>query len=717
MASTTSNQDGILSPANRTGERWVLVSGIAAACLLVGIAHWPVLTANALFIDDGIFIFDNPLVLNPSGESARRFFAELLQPSTVMGYSMPLSMISLMLDVGMGGSADNLLPFHRTSLLLHLLSTALVILILHRLFKRPLISAAVGVLFGAHPLTVEPVAWLSDRKTLLCALFTLASIWTYLRHVARPSWGFYCASVACFVLASLSKPSSLTLPVVLLLIDWWPLGRLTRRAIWEKAPYFIVAAAFAAITLVSQIPTAEVGLLDEGPRFRVPLVLCHNVVYYLYEIVWPRYLRPLYLLPEPFDLSHPMIRAGVVGTVILIPFLLISLRWTRALLAGGLIFFVALFPSSGVFRFSDSIAWDRYLYLPSIGLLMIVAWALTRAADALRRRRAPQIILAGAVLVVIGLEVVGTRRQLALWRDSETLIRYTLELEPRSSVLHNRLGAMLEEAGKDEEAFAEYEKAVQLMPNNPHAQNSLAMALSAQGRFAEAETHFETALRVKYVPYDVHYNFAQLLTRQGRMPDAIVQLRAALAKRPDLINARVNLANLLADAGQFPEADEHYRAALAARPDSANLHNNLGSALRGMGRVNESMVEFEKALAIDPRYVSSMINLANALRQKGRLDEAIARYREALAIDPSQGAAHFNLGTALLEKRGFAEAESVLREAVRLLPNHAEVRFQLGRALEEQGRIPDAVIEYREALRLDPNHAGAKNRLAATQSR
>ncbi|HKQ49127.1 MAG TPA: tetratricopeptide repeat protein [Phycisphaerae bacterium] len=712
MASIPSNPDGVLNPANRPGNRGVVAAAIAAACLFVTVAHWPVLSANALFIDDGIFIFDNPLVLSPSWESARRFFAELLQPSTVMGYSMPLSMISLMVDVGMGGSAENLLPFHRASLLLHLISTALVILILHRLFKRPLIAAAVGVLFGVHPLTVEPVAWLSDRKTILCAMFTLASMWTYLRHVARPGWSNYSASIAFFVMASLSKPSSLTLPVVLLLIDWWPLGRRSRRVVWEKAPYFIVAAAFVAITLISQIPTAEVGLLDDGPRFRVPLVLCHNIVYYLYEIVWPRHLRPLYLSPEPLDLSHPMIRAGVIGTAILIPFLLISLRWTRALLAGWLIFFVALFPSSGVFRVSDSIAWDRYLYLPSIGLLMIVAWVLTRAADALRGRRSPQIILAAVVLVLIGLEIVGTRRQLDVWQDSETLVRYTLSLEPRSSVLHNRLGAMLEEAGRADEAFAEYQEAVRQTPNNPQAQNSLAQALSARGRDAEAIEHYKTALRVKYVPYDVHYNYALLLARQGRPQEAIAQLRASLAMRPDFINSRVHLANLLADTGQFAEAVEHYRLALAARPDSANLHNNLGSALRNLGRVDEAIEEFETALDIDANYVSSIINHANALRQQGRLESAIARYREALAVDPSQGAAHFNLGTALLEQRKFAEAVSALLEAMRLLPTNAEVRYQLGCAIEAQGRPIDAFRQYREALRLDPNHAGAKSKLS-----
>jgi protein O-mannosyl-transferase len=671
-----------------------------------------VLTARALFIDDGIFIFDNPLVLSPSWGSASRFFAELFQPSTVMGYSMPLSMISLMLDVGMGGTAENLLPFHRTSLLLHLLSTALVILILHRLFKRPIIAAAVGLLFGVHPLTVEPIAWLSDRKTILCAVFSLASIWMYLRHVGRPNWADYSASIVMFVLASLSKPSSMTLPIVLLLMDWWPLGRLSRRAVWEKAPYFVVAAVFTTITLISQIPTAEVGLLDNGPRFRAPLVLCHNIIYYLYEIVWPRQLRPLYLLPEPFDLSHPMILAGVVGTCVLIPMLLISLRWTRALAAGWLIFFVALFPSSGVFRVSDSIAWDRYIYLPSIGLLMIVAWALSRAADAVRGGPAPRILLGCAVVVIIALEVVGTRRQLAVWQDSETLVRYTLGLEPRSSVLHNRLGTLLEAAGKSDEALAEYEEAVRLMPNNPHAQNSLALALAARGRMTEAESHFDTALRVKYVPYDVRYNYAMLLAKQGRPQDAIVQLRAALAKRPDVVNAQANLANLLADVGQFAEAAEHYRAAIAARPDSANLHNNLGSALRNLGRVEESVAEFEKALALDPRYVSSMINLANALRQKGRLDEAITRYREALAIDPAQGIAHFNLGTALFEQREYSEAEIALREAARLVPDFAEVRFQLGRTIEEQGRREEARAEYREALRLDPNHAGAKSKLA-----
>lgn len=694
-------------------ERAILGIGMVAACLLVAYAHAPALSARALSFDDGFYVIENPLVLNPSWESARRFVGEVLEPSTVPGYYQPLSMISLMLDAAVGGSPENLRPFHRTSLVLHLLNTTFVMLILYRLFKRPMVAAAVGMLFGLHPLTVEPIPWLGERKTLLCAFFAFTCILTYLRYAARPKWTNYTGALALFALALLAKPTCTTLPVMLLLLDWWPLNRLNRRAILEKLPFFIVAAIFAVITVISQDRTAFTAPPDAGPPNRVPLVLCHNIIYYLYEIVWPRQLTSHYLLPDPLDLSNRFILAGVIGTCVLIPLLLVSLRWTRAFVAGWLIFFVAIFPTMGVIGFTNVIASDKYVYLPAIGLLMIVAWAMGRGVEAIERNGKPigKIALCGGVLVLAGLEMLGTRRQLALWQDSQTLVRYMLDLEPRSGILYNRLGGALEDAGKKDEAFKHYQKAIDLMPGNPYARNSLALMLMSRGQDAEAIEQYEAALRAKPVPYEVHYNYALLLTKQGRTQEAMEHFRETVRLRPDLTEGHLRLANLLADTSKFAEAAEHYRAALKGQPNSANLHNNLGSALRGMGKVDEAIAEYQRALTINPRYVSSTINLANALRQKGRLDEAIEKYRIAIAIDPSQGAAHFNLGTALFEMKRYPESEAALREAVGLLPNNADVHFYLGQALEEQGRKDDATSEYRETLQLNPNYAGAAKRL------
>lgn len=702
--------------AAKSRDRLILGIGIVAACAIVAFAHAPALTARALYLDDGEFIIENPLVLHPSIESARRFMSEVLEPSTVSGYYLPLSMISLMLDVAMGGGPDHPAIFHRTSLVLHLVNTALIILILHRLFKRPVVASVVGLLFGAHPLTVEPIAWLGERKTLLCTFFFLASILAYLSYTERRRGSRYAASLALFVLALLSKPTCTPMPLVLLLIDWWPLGRLTRKAVVEKIPFLAVAALFAAITLISHERTSNVSDVAAASPIRAIFILCHNIIYYLHEIVWPRRLQPLYLLPNPLDLSNRMVLIGVIGTAILIPAMLVSLRWTRAYLTGWLIFFVAIFPTLGVVQFTEYLAWDKYVYLPAIGLLLIVAWALCRAADGVERLAIPyfgRLALYGGLTLLIGLEILGTRRQLAVWQDSETLVHYALAHEPRSGILHHRLGGMLEAAGKPEEAFKEYETAVRLMPNNPFAQNSLALALAARGRDREAADHFKTALRVKHIPFEAHYNYGVFLAKRGRRREAIEQFQAALQRRPDFTEARVHLANALADEGRFADAVEDYRAALKNEPNSANVHNNLGTALRGMGHVDEAIAEYQKALAIDPRYASSMINLANALRQKGRLDEAIEKYRAAIALDSSLGAAHFNIGTALFEKKKYAEAEAALREAVRLLPKNADVHFHLGTALEELGRKNEAAAEYREALRLKPDHAGARNRLKA----
>jgi hypothetical protein len=212
----------------------LLAVSLAIVCFVVTAAHWPALSAKAISIDDDQYLVDNLLVQNPSIESARRFLTEVLEPSTVRGYYQPLSMISLMCDYALGGRPANLRQFHRTSLALHTVNTALVIVLLYLLFGRPLIAAGVGLLFGVHPMTVEPIPWVGERKTLLAAFFALWCLILYVRFARKGSRRVYFGCVVTYVLALMSKPTSTPLPVLMLLIDYWPLKRLNRRTLLEK---------------------------------------------------------------------------------------------------------------------------------------------------------------------------------------------------------------------------------------------------------------------------------------------------------------------------------------------------------------------------------------------------------------------------------------------------------------------------------------------------
>ena len=265
----------------------VLLVLIAIVCGAVVVVHYPALSAQAISFDDSQYLSNNTLVQNPSWGSARRFLTEVLEPSTVGGYYQPLTMISLMLDCGMGGSDDNLMPFHRTSLILHTANTFLIVVLLYLLFGNAVIAAAVGLLFGLHPMAVETIAWVGERKTLLAAFFALWSLIFYARYASKNSWVTYACCLAAYVLALMSKPTSTTLPVVMLLMDFWPLKRLSRRAVLEKIPFFTLVAISAVITYVSQSRTSITSLPTNYGIERIPFILCHNIVFYLYKIIWP----------------------------------------------------------------------------------------------------------------------------------------------------------------------------------------------------------------------------------------------------------------------------------------------------------------------------------------------------------------------------------------------------------------------------------------------
>lgn len=477
----------------------VLAVGIVVVCVCVLAAHWPALSARAFCSDDLEYLVDNQLVKNPSWNSAGRFLSEVLMPSTVGGYYQPLAMISLMLDYAAGGREADSRAFHRTSLALHVANTALIVVLMYLLFGNPLIAAVVGLVFGLHPMTVEPIPWISERKTLLAALFALLCMVFYVRFAATRSWKFYAASLAVFVLALMSKPTSTPLPVCLLLLDYWPLRRLKWRAVWEKVPFFAMAGVSALITFQSQRSTFGVEMPSSTGPLRIVMVLCHNIVFYLHKMVWPADLSPHYPFPEPMGLSHPMVLAGVVGTVVLLAVLIVSFRRTPALLVGWLFFFVAIFPTMGVVGFTVVIASDKFAYLPSVGLLMLLAALLAWMWD---RPRPSRKVFARAAIIVAGLvvaagEAVAVRSTVAHWLDTDTLNQHMLTLAPESAWVHNCTAVNLIRTRRAGQAIEHLTTALELKPDYHEAHNSIAVAYGITGRTDLAIAHLEKALQIK----------------------------------------------------------------------------------------------------------------------------------------------------------------------------------------------------------------------------
>jgi len=569
---------------NDTGPLGLLAVLLIAVSAAVLVAHGPGLSAQAILIDDDEYLTDNDLVKNPGWESTKRFLTEVLEPSSVKGYYQPVSMISLMIDYALGGRVDNLRQFHRTSLALHVANTALVVVLIYMLFGRVWLAGGVGLLFGVHPITVEPIPWVADRKTVLMAFFGLWCLILYIRYTRMGGWGLYTGCMIMYVLALLSKPTSTPLPVLMLVMDYWPLKRLSKKAVVEKIPLLILCGIGSVITYISQTRTAGAAPPSELGAERIPLTVCHNIIFYLYKIVWPINQSPDYGFPKPLGLSHPMVLAGVVGTCLLIPLLLLSLRWTRALLAGWLFFFIAIFPTLGVVGFTWMIACDKYVYFPILGLLMVLAaflgWLSGPGRTGKPTKR--QLMLAVVVLFVAGTEAAATRNYLKDWRNTLSLYERIVKVTPDSPQALNRLGHCLQMAGRTQEADISYRRALEIIPD--------------------------------YV--EAHNNLAGLLQTLGRYDEAVDYLRQALLISPNNAGTHYNMANVLCIQGQYESAISHYRKALQNCPKDAEVYNNMGVTFAIMGRLEDAIGCFRKALQIAPNNSSASNNLEQALAKQ-----------------------------------------------------------------------------------------------------
>lgn len=579
---------------------------IIIVAIAVTAAHWPMLSAKSFSFDDVQYLGENLLVQNPSWASAWRFLTEVLEPSTVRGYYQPLAMISIMLDYAMGGRDDNLGPFHRTSLVVHVANTALIIVLLYLLFGQVWVAAMVGLLFGVHPMTVEPSVWVSDRKTLLAMFFVLWCLILYVRFARRRDWRFYGGCLLMYVLSLMSKPTGTPLPVLLLLLDYWPIRRLSKRVVLEKVPFFVVGGVSAIITFISQKGAGGVTMPAEYGFGRIPLTFCHNIIFYPYKMLWPVNLSSHYAFPDVLRLSDPMVLAGVIGTCILIPLLVISLRWTRAPLTGWLIFFVAILPTMQVVKFSNVIASDKFAYLPSVGLLMILAWFLTHLWGSARPGHVGirQIGLIVMVLVLAVSETVATRRYLVHWQDTESLWRHMIAIAPREHSLHRGLGYTLLRQGRVDEAIEEYHKALRLKSNNSIAHHGLAVALAQNNQIDQAIFHFNRAIMLRPNYAKAHSDLAVALLRKGDVKSALEHLRESIRLRPNLWVAVNNLAWVLA-THENPQARNPAEAVELAERACKITHyerpetlDTLAAAYAAAGRFDEAVKIAEKAVEL-----------------------------------------------------------------------------------------------------------------------
>ena len=632
----------------------------------------------------------------------------------------PLTWLSHMLVCELFGI--NPLWHHLTNLVLHLASVLLLFRVFLSMSGNPWQSGFVAALFALHPLNVEPVAWAAERKGILCTFFWMLTLWSYLRYLERPKIPNYLLILFFFVLGFMAKPMIVTLPFVLLLLDYWPLRRFQSgkpvdgrssgaksfdpRLVWEKIPLLFLVVLMSIIGYFAQQSGGALSTMEALPfGIRISNALVSYVLY-LWKMLWPSNLSVFY--PHEAIPGWQAIGAGLFLAAVSL--LVVAARKHRPYLAVGWFWYMGTFvPVIQIVQVGIHSMADRYAYIPLIGIFIMVAWGVP---DLLARSlRAKRVLVSASVLCLILLAVI-TWKQLGHWANSMTLFQHSLRVVSNNYVGHNGLARVFEAQGKTAEAISHFEEALRIKPGFTHGRYNLARILAAQGKQDDAIRLYSEVLERRPGFVQARINLANILAEQGRLDEAIEHYNQALQVKGGNANAHYNLGNTLALAGKSEEAIKHYLGALRLDPDHANAHYNLGNALAEQGKAEDAIRHYSEALRVRPDFVEAMVNLGNALAKGGSTEAAITHYTEALRLRPDYVKAHWSLGFAFLEQGRRDEAVKHFQEVTRLMPDDPYAHYSLGNALSEDGKGEAAIRHYSEALRIKPDFAEAHMSLA-----
>ncbi len=719
--------------------------------VLVGITlalYSPIRQHEFVGYDDGGYVVRNARVL--AGLSWENVRWALTEP-TVGGHWHPLTVLSHMLDCTLYGSVP--VGHKVTNIILHGLNTFLVFWVLRAMTGSCWRSAFVAALFGWHPINVESVAWIAERKNLLSTLFGLLTILAYVRYVRRPQVWRYGLICVLFVLSLLAKAMLVTLPFVLALLDYWPLGRyepdhrpLTRlvRLFREKSPLLLLSLVCSVIAIHSQSVGGSMGDVSRLPLATRAANAIVSYAKYVLKMLWPTNLSVLYphpgmTLPEWQIVLSGLFLAGVTVYVVWrsrdLPFMAVGWFW----------YVGTLVPVIGLVQQGEQAMANRYAYVPLVGLFVLVVWGVHRVAGAFR---IPTSFTLGFGCLVLAALTVVTHVQLGHWRNTLELWRYAVESTDGSNAIAvfylnvSRAGSLIAQGKVSEgiEAFGEavkgdpsttgdpgvrrtevaaanlgmgmllgqrgrvvdatrfFSDAVRWDPASFEAYSYLGVALDSQGRADEALRAYYRAVEINPQYARGQFNLGTALMNRGRTGEAIACFAKAVELDAGYVEAHNQLGVALNIAGEREDAIARFRHVIRLQPGNRDAHNNLGVALMGEGRVGDAVEQFQAALETDPNTPNARQNLERALVEKKRLEDVVVGHDEALKVQPESWVIHHELGAALMSLGRLDPAFDHLQKAVQLNAASAAARVDLGRCFLLRGRTDEALAALQRAV-------------------
>jgi protein O-mannosyl-transferase len=640
--------------SSEPNSRWSILAACSTLAILVAIVFGQTVTFDFVNYDDGEYAHENVRITQ--GLTREGVWSVWMEPHAANWH--PLTTLTHMLDCQLYGVWPG--GHHLTNVILHAATCVLLFIALKRLTGNFWLSFFAAAIFSIHPLRAESVAWVSERKDVLCGFFGMLTLIAYHAYATQPfSVARYVIVIIVFAMGLMSKPMLVTLPFVLLLLDFWPLRRLKifgfqgqhdspdlhtpvslRLAIAEKLPLLALAVVAAILTAVVQKKIID-NNIDVGAIARLQNAAISYVTYTT-QLFWPFNLGVLYLPPKEFSAWRVALSVFILLAITVLS--LQSYRRFPHFLVGWLWFLGMLVPVIGFVKVGDQSHADRYTYLPHVGLLIAVVWGLADAIPRWKLRR-PLGIACGACVVFI-LTLLAFQ-QATIWKNGARLWSRSISINEANYIAQNNLGALLLKNGHHDKAIPHFKKAIAYNPEYADSHSNLGLALAELG---QAELAME---------YD----------------------RKALALNPKLADAHSNLGNELAKINEREEAIEQYKLALEIDDKHVNAHANLAVVYGLEGRIEESIAEYEATLRLSPDHKNANNNLAITLIDQGRPDEAIRYLKHILSLEPENALAHYNLANAYTKTKQPLVAFEHIQAANRLEPNNPVLIYRLARIL------------------------------------
>jgi len=706
-------------------------------CLILAIAilavYWQVQHYDFVNFDDDKYVTENlNIQAGITLKSVKWAFTNFDQM-----YWHPLTWLSHMLDCELYGLEPGM--HHLTSLLFHIVNTLLLFLVFRKMTGSLWQSAFVAALFALHPINVDTVAWVAERKNVLSTFLWILTMFTYARYIEKPGLFRYMLTFSVFALGLMAKPMLVTLPFVLLLLDYWPLRRLrfgqsnsdnrrkarkpttsdytessVFRLVLEKTPFFLLVILYFCLISLSFQPDA-IGVVSTESvsmnlRLANALVSC---VSYMGKMIWPQDLAVLYPFPTTM---LPMWQITGAGLLLVCVSVLVARAWKQKpyFVVGWLWFLGTLVPVIGIIQGGlwPAMA-DRWAYVPLIGIFIMIAWGVPDLLSGWQHRRAFLAISSGCILSVL---TMVTWMQLQYWQNSTTLFKHAISVTENNAHSHINLGVALQEQRKTDEAIAHYTEALKINPDYAKAHYNLGIALQKQGKVDEAIAHYTEALKIEPDSAKAHYTLGVTLAEQGKLAEAIDYLTRALKIKPDYAEAHYNLGVVLAEQGKIAEAIDYFTKALKIKPDYVEAYCNLGNALVTQGRVDEAISHYSEALRINPDDDEVRANLQLVLTVLKETDKDIQRLKELLEINPGDPELHYGLGNQYYKRRDFEKSIYQYQKTLSINPDAVPVLNNLAIVYMAKRDYEKAVSVFGRIADFQPDNASVYYNIACIYS-